>query len=91
MLVWQAAELYSSDQEITFITTFLRSQMSLLQSRNPSPTRAYYNNTGSRKPFKEAAHPFNPRRYKAHAYYRTGFPQICHTTISFQFEQERNV
>lgn len=78
MLVWQAAELYSSDQEITFITTFLRSQMSLLQSRNPSPTRAYYNNTGSRKLFKEAAHPLNPHRYKAHAYYLMGFPQICH-------------
>lgn len=35
MLVYHAAELCSTDQEITFITTFLRSQLSLLQSRKP--------------------------------------------------------
>lgn len=59
--------------------------MSLLQSRNPLPTRVYYNNTGSRKPFKEAAHPFHQHRCAAHTRYHTGLTETCHGTVIFQF------
>lgn len=61
--------------------------MSLLQSRNPLPTRSYYNNTGSWKPFKEAAHPSDPHKYKAHTRYLTSFPQTCHGSILLRLEQ----